>query len=144
MNEAYLRVVGVVGGKVPKVPGYGMNQRSVEVATSWMYHHTGRLVDDHKVVVLIAHVEGQLFGHDGSVEVRTVEHERDDIADTNLIVALYRTVVHMEKPCLGSLLYAVTRGVLRVLGQIFVYAQRLLPTVYFQPQMLIELTARLA
>ena len=102
-----------------------------------MHHQACRLVDDHQLVVLIAHVERHLLWHDGGVEVRTSEAKADDVACTNLIIALDGFVVDKEESALGSLLYAVAAGVLSMLSKVFVDAQRYLTTVYLDAQMLI-------
>ena len=96
------------------------------------------LVDHHELLVLIAHVEGHLLGHDGRVVVGPVEHQRDDVARAHLIVALDGAVVDKEESGLGRLLDAVARGVLCVLGQVLVDAQGHLSAVDLEPQMLKE------
>ena len=119
VHQSHLRVVGVVGRQVAQMPGNGMNERAMEIAASGMHHHACRLIDDHQLVVFIAHIKGNILGHDGGVEVGTVEHQGDNIAGTHLIVAFhgagFPTLLAVvgrrdeQEAGVGSLLYAVAR-----------------------------------
>ena len=122
VHQSYLRVVGIVCGQMAQVPCDGMYQRTVEIAAARMYHHACGFVDDHQVVVFVAYVEWNILRHDGRIVVRAVEHQCHHIAGTHLIVALHRTLVDMNKTCVGRLLYAVAGLMGHVLRQIFVYA----------------------
>ena len=64
VHQPHLRVVGVKLAHVPQVPGYGVDERAVEVARAGMHHHSGRLVDHHQRAVLIHHFYGYVLGHD--------------------------------------------------------------------------------
>ena len=69
----------------------------------------------------------------------TVEHERDDIAWSDLIITLYGFVVHMDKARIGSLLDTVPAGMLLMLREVLVDTDRLLSFVHLYPEVLIEL-----
>ena len=121
------------------MPRYGVDQRTVEIAHTGVHHQAGRLVDDHQLVVLINYVKGNVFGFYGRVVVRTVKHQRDDIARTHLVVALHRLAVHVDETRVSSLLDTVARRVLYVLRHKLVDAYRLLPPVYLHAQVFVEL-----
>ena len=139
-------VVGVVSRQTTQMPGDGIDQRTVKVTHAGMHDHACRLVDDHELIIFIDDVKGNILWLDGGIIVRTVKHQRDDIARSHLVIALHRTAVisTSESPypdiaCIGSLLNTVSRSVLHVLGQEFINAQRLLSAIYFDTEMLEEL-----
>ncbi len=132
------RVVGVVAWQVAQMPGNGVDQRAVEIAHARVYHQSGRLVDDHQLIVLVNHIKRNVLRFNLGVIVGTVEHQGDDVAGTYLIVALDSLAVDLDETGIGSLLDTVARGVLQVLRHVFVDAYRLLPTVHFHAQMLIK------
>ena len=150
MDESNLRVVRVVSGQILQVPGDGIDQRATEIATTGMDHHACGLVDDHEIIVLIDHLEGDILGSDGRVVVRTVEHQGDDIARTHFIVALHRPGTaslfdilgrtDMDETCVGCLLDTVAAGVRLVLGEELIDANRVLPLVHLYTEVFIELT----
>ena len=72
-----------------------------------MHHHPCRFVYHHQLVVLVAHIQGDILRLNGSIEMRTVEHQGDDIACAYLIITLDGTVVHKQEACVGSLLNTV-------------------------------------
>ena len=121
------------------MPGDGVDQSAVEVAASGMHHHACRFVDDHQLVVLIDHVEWNLLWLDGGVEMGTVEHQRDDVARSHLVVALHRFLVYMHKTGIGCLLDAVSAGVLQFLAHEFIHSDGHLSTVHLKAVVLIEL-----
>ena len=134
MDESNLRVVRVVGGQILQVPGDGIDQRAVEIATTGMDYHACGLVDDHDFIVLIDHLEWDILWSDGRVVVRTVEHQGDDIARTHLVVTLHRPGTaslfdilgrtDMDETCVGCLLDTVAAGVRLVLGEELIDANR--------------------
>ena len=124
------------------MPRNGVDQRAVKVAHSRMYHQSCRFVDDHQLVVLINHVEGNILGFDGCIVVWPVEHQRDDIARAHLIVAFHRLAVDMYESGVGSFLNTVARRVLNVFRHVFVDAYRFLSAIDLHAQMLIEFTVR--
>lgn len=105
--ESYTRVIGVVVRIVAQVPGDGVDERAAVVAAAGVNYHTGRLVDDHEVVVFVYDVEGDVFGGDVVLVARTVHHHGDDVAGLHTVVALHGPAVHMDEASLGRLLYAV-------------------------------------
>lgn len=107
VDESYFGVVGVEGGQVAQVPGYGVDECAVEVACAWVYDHAGWLVDDHQVGVFVDDTEGQLFGFDAAVVAWTVEHEGDDVARAYFIITLHRLSAYVYAACVGGFLYAV-------------------------------------
>ena len=138
--QPHLRVVGVVGGQVAQVPGDGVDQRTVEVTHARVYHQSCRFVDNHQLVVLVDHVEGDVLGLNRGVEVWTVEPQGDDVARAHLVVALHGTVAYEDEARLGRLLDTVARGVLRVFGEELVDALRHLSPIHLYAQVLIELS----
>ena len=104
------------------------------VAAAGMNHHTGRLVDDQQLVVLVYHVERNLFGFYPVVVGSMVDHQTDDVARTDLVVALHGTLVDIEHAGIGHGLDAVTALMGHVLGEVFIHAQRHLPGVDFHAQ----------
>ena len=106
--QSYTRVVGVVAGQVAQVPGNGVNQCAVEVAHSWVYHQSCRLVDDHQLVVLIDHIQGDVLRFNGRIIVRTVKHQCDDVTRAYLIVAFDGGAVYLDEASIGGFLDAVT------------------------------------
>ena len=98
-----------------------------------------RFVYDNKFGILIHDVQRNIFRLNRVIVLRTVEHQCYHVERTYTVVAFHRTVVHMHKTCVGSLLYTVTAGVLQFLEHELVDAQRLLSLVYYDTQMLIQL-----
>ena len=137
VHQSDAGVVGVVRWKIAQVPSYGVYQCAVEVAYAWVYHQSCRFVDDHQLVVLIDNVEGDVFRFYGGVVVRTVQHQGDNVAGTNLIVTLDRVAVDLYKSGIGSFLYAVARRVLYMFCHVLVNTYRLLPSVYLHAQVFI-------
>ena len=140
VHQSYTWVVRVVAGQIAQVPGNSVDQCAVEVAHSGVYHQSGRLVDNHQLVILIDHVQGDVLWFYRRVIVRTVEHQRDDVARTYLVVALDGCSVYLDETSIGSFLDTVARGVLHMFRHVFVDAYRLLSTVYLHAQVLIQLT----
>ena len=120
------------------MPGDGIHQGSVKVAASWMHHHTCRFVNHHQVVILINHFQWDILGFYRGIVMGPIKHQGDDIARTHLIVALYRFFVHMDKPCIGSLLDAVTTGVRLMLNQVLINTDRHLTFIHFHTKMFVQ------
>ena len=137
--QSHTGIIRVIGRQVTQMPGDGIDQRSVEVTHAGMDNEAGGFVDNHQLVVLIDHIQRDVLGFDGGVIVRTVEHQRDNIAGTHLIVALDGTLVDVDKAGIGSLLDTVTGGVAQMLHHIFVHTQRHLSGIYLQADMFVEL-----
>ena len=138
MNQAHLRVVGVVAGQVAQMPGNGIDQRSVVISASGVYHHASRFVDDHQLFVLVYLVKGNVLRLNGVVVAWTVHHQCHRIARSYFVVAFYGAVVDMDKTGFGSFLNAVAAGVLEMLEEEFIYAGRHLSTVGHDAEMLVE------
>ena len=137
--QSHLGVVGVEGLHVSQMPCHGIDERTVEVAGTGMYHEACRLVDHHQHIVLIDNIEWYVLRNDGVVVSWTVEHQRYHIARPDLVVALHGLAVDMYEARIGSRLYAVAAGVLHVLGQELVYPQWCLPLVHLQFPVLVQL-----
>ena len=121
------------------MPRHGIDECAVEIAGTRMHDHSGRLVDDHQRVVFIDDVERNVLGLDGGIVARTVEHQRDDVARTNLVIAFHRSIVDMDEARIGSLLDAVARRMLHLFLHIFVDAQRSLSRIDYEAEMLVKL-----
>ena len=78
-----------------------------------MHHHARRLVDNHQRIVFVHHIEWNVFGLDGRVVVRSVEHQRNHIARPYLVIAFHGAFVYVHETRVGGLLYAVTTGMLQ-------------------------------
>ena len=139
MNKPHCGVVGIERTQVFQVPSHGVNQRSVKVSGTRMHHHAGRFVNHHEVGIFIHDVQGNVFGLDGMVVLRRVQHQGDDIQRTNFVVALYGLVVNMHESSIRRLLNAVATGMLQAFKHIFVHPQRLLSFVNHDAEMLIKL-----
>ena len=139
VNQSHLGIVGVERGHVAHVPCHGVDERSAEVAGTWVHHHAHGLVDHHQVAVLVDDVQGNLLGPYGGVVFGSVEPQGDDVARPHLVVALNRSVAHKDATLLGRRLYAVAARVLHVLSQKLIDAHGGLSGVHLHLPMLIEL-----
>ena len=138
MYESHLRVVRVVGFQIFQMPGNGIDECPVKVATSWMHHHTCRLIDDHQLVVLIDHLQRDILGLDGGIIVRTVEHQGDDIARAYLIITFYRISIDMNESGISGLLDSVPAGMRLVFGQELVDTYGHLALIHLDTEVLIQ------
>ena len=139
MYQSHFRVVRVKRRHIAQMPCNGIYQRAVKISRPGMHHQSGGFVYHHQFRVLVDDIERNIFRLDGIVMTWTVQHQRDDIIRTHLVVALYRTIIHMHESCVGSFLYAVTAGVLQLLKHKLIHAQRQLSLVYDKTKMFIEL-----
>ena len=128
--QPHFRIVRIESRHILQMPGYGIDQRTVEIACTGMDDKPCRLVDDHQHVVFVDNIQRYVLGFYGIVVLRTVEHQRDDILRAHLVAALHRCTVHMDKSGIGRLLNAVAAGMLHPLVEKLVYADRLLALVY--------------
>ena len=150
MHKSHLGIVRIVCRQIFQVPGNGIHQCTVEIATTGMHHQTCGFIDDHQVIVLINHIQRNFLRQDRCVIVWTVKHQCDDITWTNLIIALHgmsfspllavagRT--HIDKAGIGSLLYPITARMRLMLGQELVDSNRLLSFVHFYTEVFKELS----
>ena len=139
MYQTHAGIIGVVTGQIAQVPRNGVDQGTVEITHAWMYYQSCGFINHHQLVVFIDDIQWNILRFNSRIIVWTVKHQRDDIARTNLIVTLDRCAVDLDESGIGSFLDAVARRVLHVFRHIFINAHRLLPTVYFHAQMLIQL-----
>ena len=139
VNQPHFWVISVERRHVAQMPSHSIDERSVEVSRTRMHHHTRRFIDNHQRFVFVHHVKWYLFGLDSCVVVRTIKHQRNHIARSHLVIALYRTLVYMHKARIGCLLYAVAARMLQPLGHKSVDTHRHLALVYHDAQMLVEL-----
>ena len=102
-----------------------------------MHHHACRFINDHQLIILINHIQWNILRLYCRVIVWPVQHQRDDIASSHLVIALHRPVVDMHETGICRLLDAVARGVPQMLHHILVYTQRLLARVDHHPDMLV-------
>ena len=137
--KPYLRVVGVVSRIVLQMPCQSIYQRAAEVSASRVYHHTGGFVDEQKLVVLIHHIQGNVFWYYLPITFGSVEHQRDDVAGLYLVVALYRFAVGHNVAGFGCLLYAVAACVAQMVHQELVHTDGVLTAVCHHTAMLVEL-----
>jgi len=137
VHQSHFRIVGVEGGHIAHVPGYGVDQRAREVAGSRMHHHTGRFVDHHQIIVLVDNVQRDVLRDDAGVVLGMVEHECDDIARPYLVIAFDGFASHADVSCVGCCLYAVAAGVLHVLGEKLVNAYGCLSGVHHDAPVLV-------
>ena len=104
-----------------------------------MYHQTCGLVDNHQHFVLVHYIKGYVFRLYRRFVVRTVEHQCDNVAWVNLVVASDWRPVDMDETSFSSLLDAAPGSMLDVLQHIFVDAYRLLSTINFHAQVFVKL-----
>ena len=109
------------------------------VAVSGMNDQAGRFVNHQQVVVFIDDVQRNVFGFDLHAAALVGHHKGDHIARPDLVVGLDDAVVHPHVFGLDGQLDAVAGSVGEVLGQKLVHAQRRLPAVGLQPEMLVHL-----
>ena len=107
VHKPHLRVVGVEIGIILQVPGYGIYERTVSVATTRMHDKTRRFVHHHQVVVLIDHIERYIFGDYAVVIGRGIECDDNLVTRLHLVVALHHFAIHGNGTGIGSLLYFV-------------------------------------
>ena len=139
VDEAHVRVVGIVAGIVLQVPGDGVDQRAVPVAVAGMHHEARRLVDHQHVVVLIDDVQGDVLRGDVVLVGRAVHREGDDVQGLHAVAALHGASVGLYEAGIGGLLDAVARGVLDAVKEVLVHAHHVLPLVHHHAEVFVEL-----
>ena len=144
MNQAHLRVVGIKLRHISQMPRHSLNQGTMEVSGTRMYHHACLLVDDHELVVFIHHIDIDFLRLDTCLMTRTVEHQGNQVVRANLVVTLHRFAVHVDKSGIGSLLNAVAALISHLVRQILVYTNRILVGIHLHFPMLIEVVASIA
>ena len=122
------------------MPGNCIYQCATEVTTAWVHNHSCRFVNDHQIVVFINDIKWNILWFDGCIIMRTVEHQCDHIAWTNFVVTFNRTIIHMDKTCIGSLLDTITTRMRLMLGNILINTYGDLPFVHFHTEMFIKLS----
>ena len=140
MHKSNLRGVRIKLRHILHMPRHSIDKRTTEVSCTRMNHHTRLLIYNHEIIILVHHIERDVFRIYGSIVFRTREHQRHHITRTNLVVALHRLVIHMNIASLGSSLNAVARGMLHVLKEELVNSKLLLTCICHNTEMLIELS----
>ena len=102
-----------------------------------MHYQARLLVDDDEVVVLVGHVEGNVFGDDFYVAQRLRHQDGDDIQWVNTVILLFGLAIHHNAVGFGGLLYLVSRGVGDEVHQVLVDAQHLGAFIDHKPEMLV-------
>ena len=100
-----------------KMPSQSVKQGAFEVAMAGVYHQSSLFVDHDDVVVFVNDIQRNLLRCDVDFPRGIAEHDGDDVVRLHLIVLLHRFVVDKDVACFGSVLNAVTRDVLNMVGQ---------------------------
>ena len=137
--QSHFGVIGVKSLVVFQVPGDGVDERAVKVAYPRVHHQSGGLVHHHQVGILVHHGQRYVFGLDSGVVAGPVEHQRHHVSGSHPVVALHRFVVYVYKSGVGGLLDAVAARVLHLLAHVLVDAERLLPFVHLETEVLVQL-----
>ena len=137
MHQSYFRIVRIVTSQVLKMPCYSIYQCTGKVAATRMDHHTSGFIDDHQVIVFVHHIQRYILCLNRSIIMRTVQHQRNHIARTYLIITLYRFVVYVNKTSISRLLYTVATGMLLVFDQVLVDTNRHLPFVHLHTKVFV-------
>ena len=101
-----------------------------------MDHHSGGLVDDEDVFILVGYVQRNILRQDLHAAPLVRHHELDDVAGADDGVGLRGLVVHEDIAQLDGLLDAVAGGVFLVRGNELVHAQGCLALVGYQAEVL--------
>ena len=109
-----------------KVEGQGIHKRTAEMAVTRMDHHSGRLVNDQHVIVLVDYVQRDVLRKYFQAPSLIGHHEGHHIAGTYNIVGLDDLVVHPDILGLDGQLDTVAGCVLHVGGEPLVHSDRFL------------------
>ena len=90
----------------PKVECKGVYKRTAVVAVTGVDHHSGGLVYDHEVIVLIYNVKGNVFREDLQPAALIRHHELYHVLRTDYVIGLCRDIVNQHVPGLNGLLHA--------------------------------------
>ena len=107
MYQTDRRIVRVISRQVTQIPCNGINQCSVEIAATRMYHHSRWFVDDHQLVILVDYLQRDILRLYRRIIMGTVEHQGDNITRTDLIITLDGLTIDLNKTCIRRLLDAV-------------------------------------
>lgn len=116
--------------------GKSIDESSLEVAVPRMNNHSGRFVDNKKVVVLIDYVQRDVLRQDLKAAAAVRHHEADDIARADNKVGFRNLVIHTYIPFLDGALNPVSGCVLKMCGHILVHAHWGLADIHIEPEML--------
>ena len=137
MNQSHFWIVRIEILHVFHVPCHCIDERTGKVTCTRMNYHASLLVDHHRRIVLVHNIQRNILCHNTGVVLGTVEHQGDDIIGAHLIVTLHGFPVDMNKPCIGSILYAVTALIGILFGEELVYTHRRLTGVHLYLPMLV-------
>ena len=140
MHQSHFRIVGIKFRHISQMPGYSLNQRTMEITSARMHYHTSLFIYDQQLVIFINHIDVNLLWFDAGLMSWTVHHQRDHIIRANLIITLYRFPVDMDKTGISSLLNTITALVCHFISQVFINSHRILISIHLHLPVLIEFT----
>ena len=126
------RLVGLL-----EMPCQSVKQGPLEVAMARVDYQSRLFVDDDEVGVFIDDIQRYFLGRDVDLAGWVAEYDGYDVARLYLVVRLHCLFVDEDVACLGSVLHAVARDVLDVVGQEGVDALLGLAFVYHDTDMLV-------
>ena len=88
MHQPHLRVVRIKVLDIFHMPSHRIDERSREITGTGMHHHSCFLINHHQLVILVDDIQWYIFCHNRRVVLRTVEHQRNRIARSHLVIAL--------------------------------------------------------
>ena len=124
---------------VPEIPRERVYKCAGIVSVSGMHHHTGPLVHNNHIIILVHNVHRNIFRNDFAITGRLCHHNGNHILGAYRIVWLYRLVVHQDVVGTERLLDFVAGDIPDACAQKTVYTQRLLSGIHLHTVMLVKL-----
>ena len=116
--------------------GESIDERPLEVTVAGMHDHSGGLVDNEEVVVLIDYVQRNVLRQDLKAAAAVRHHEADHIAWADDKVRFRNLVIHTYITLFDRALNPVSGSVLEMSGHILVHTHRGLADIDVEPEML--------
>ncbi len=122
--------------QLPVTESQGMNQGSGEIPVGRVNHHSGFLVDNQQCIILVNHIERNIFGYQFILFPGIGEHDNDHIRGLDLVVGLDLPVVDKNTAGIGSRLYLGAGSVMKAVKKEFVDPQERLACIGNKTEML--------
>ena len=119
-----------------QMEGESIDKSPLEMAVPRVDHHTGRLVDHQKVIILIDYVERDILRQHLETPPFVWHHKADDITGTHYHIGLGNLVSETHIAIPYRTLHPVAGSVHKMAGHVLVNAQRRLPHIHIEPEML--------
>ena len=108
MHQAKAWIGNIIVWIILEMPCKGIDKCSMVVAVSGMDNQSRRLVHDKHEVILIDHIDGNIFRYDLKLISRTIHNDAHHIVGFYQITRLDWLTVYYDAFCVSRLLDSVT------------------------------------